>query len=59
MYLDQLLNLEEVVSSDGSTSKKFSLNVLLPNALCFASGFLLFYFLIANYIPGVVPKGGN
>lgn len=58
MYLNQLLCLETVVSSDGSQSKRFSLNVLLPNALSFALGFLIFYFLVAEHIPGV-GKGGS
>lgn len=52
-YLDQLLCLETVVSSDGSQSKRFSLNILLPNALSFAVGFLITYFLVADHIPGV------
>ena len=55
-YIQNLMCTKTVVASDGSTSKHFSLDVFLPNAVCFAGGFCLAWFLVAEKIPGVVPK---
>lgn len=52
MFVDQLLCMKQVVAADGSVSKVVSLDVLLANAVPFAAGFCLFYFIFNNMIWG-------